>query len=129
MRFMSIVKANKASEAGEMPSPKMMEAIGKLAEEGIKSGVILDTGGLLPSSLGARVSVAGGKITVKDGPFTEAKELVGGYAIMQVRSKEEAVELGKKFMPVHLAGLGSSYEGELEVRQMFDPGDCAAPHS
>ena len=126
MRFMSIVKADKKFETGAPPDPKLMAAIGKLSEELMKAGVLLDTGGLLPSALGARVYAKGGKVTVKDGPFTEAKELIGGYAVLQVRSKEEAVELGKKFMQAHLDALGSSYEGELEVRQMFDPADCGA---
>jgi len=103
MRFMSIVKSIKgnqnyqAYENGEMPEPKLMEAIGKLAGELFQSGVMLDTGGLLQSEKGARIRATGGKLTVKDGPFTEAKELIGGYAILQVRSKEEAVELGRRF--------------------------------
>ena len=122
---MSIVKADKNYENGAPPDPKLIAAIGKLAEELFKAGVMLETGGLLPSAMGARLHAAGGKITVKDGPFTEAKELIGGYAIMQVRSKEEAVELGKKFMQVHIDVLGPSYEGQLEVRQMFDGADCS----
>ena len=124
MRFMSIVKADKGFENGAPPDPKLMAAIGKLSEEMMKAGVLLDTGGLMPSAMGARVFAKGGKVTVKDGPFTEAKELIGGYAVMQARSKEEAVELGKKFLQLHIDVLGSSYEGELEVRQMFDSMDC-----
>jgi len=122
MRFMMMVKADKNYEAGLPPDPKLMAAIGKLTEDMTKAGVVLDTGGLLPSSKGARVRVVGGKVSVIDGPFTEAKELVGGYAILQVKSKEEAIELGKGFMKVHADVLGHSYEGELEIRQMMDFG-------
>jgi len=120
MRFMAIIKANKNAEAGP-PNPKLMEAVGKHAEELMKAGVMLDTGGLLPTALGARVQVARGKMTVKDGPFTEAKEIIGGYAILQVRSKEEAIEHGRRFMQLHLEIEGAAYEGELEIRQLFDP--------
>jgi len=129
MKYMMIVKASKDSETGrnyEMgvpPHPKLMAAIGKHAEEITKAGVLLQTGGLLPTSKGARVRVAAGQLTVTDGPFIESKELIGGYGILQVRSKEEAIELGKAFMKIHLDVLGPSYEGELEIRQMFDPSD------
>ena len=122
MRFMMIVKADKDYEAGLPPSPELMAAIGKLAEEATKAGSLLETGGLLPSSEGARVRVAKGKLTVTDGPFAETKELVGGYAIFQLASKEEAIELGKGFMKVHGDILGPSYEGELEIRQLADCG-------
>src|SRR5262245_45513331 len=127
MKYMMIVKADKNSETGrnyEMgapPDPKLMVAIGKHAEEMTRAGVLLETGGLLPSSKGARVRAAAGKLTVTDGPFIESKELIGGYAILQARSKEEAIEMGKAFMKIHLDVLGPSYEGELEIRQMFDP--------
>ena len=124
MRFMSIVKADKNYENGAPPDPKLMATIGKLSEDLMKSGIMLDMGGLLPSAAGARLYAKGGKVTVKDGPFTEAKELIGGYAVMQVKSKEEAVELGKRFLQAHIEVLGPGYDGELEVRQMFDPGDC-----
>jgi hypothetical protein len=129
MKYMMIVKANKDSETGrnyEMgapPDPKLMEAIRKHAEEITKAGVLLETGGLLPSSKGARVRAAGGRLTVTDGPFIESKELIGGYGILLVRSKEEAIELGMAFMRIHLDVLGPSYEGELEIRQMFDPSE------
>ena len=80
----------------------------------------------MPSSQGARLRLAGGKLTVTDGPFAEAKELIGGYAIVQAKSKEEAIELGKNFLKVHEEVLGLSYEGECEVRQMYDgPHGCA----
>lgn len=121
MRFMAIVKANRKYEYGQSSNPKLMEAVGTLAEELMKAGLMLDTAGLLPTALGARVQVARGEMTVKDGPFAEAKEIIGGYAILQVRSKEEAIELGKRFMQLHLDIEGASYDGELEIRQMFDP--------
>jgi hypothetical protein len=102
-----------------------MAAIGKLTEEGIKSGVLLATEGLLPSSKGALVRLSGGKLTVTDGPFAEAKELIGGFAIIQVKSKEEAVEQASRFMRLHQEILGPSYTGECEIRQLFDPSDFA----
>jgi hypothetical protein len=120
MRFMMIVKADKNYEAGAPPPPELMAAIGKLSEEMIKAGIMLDSGGLLPSSKGARIHVKQGKLTVIDGPFSEAKELIGGYAILQVKSKEEAIERGRRFMQVHADVLGPAYDGELEIRQMPD---------
>jgi hypothetical protein len=124
MRFMMIVKADKESEAGLPPSPELIAAIGKLTEEAMESGVVLSNGGLLPSSKGARIRVGGGKLTVTDGPFAETKELIGGFAIIQANSRQEAIEEGSRFMQVHADVLGPSYEGELEVRQMYDSGDC-----
>jgi hypothetical protein len=126
MRFMMIVKANKDYEAGRPPSPELMAAIGKLTEEGMKSGVVLSNGGLLPSAKGARIRVGGGKLTVTDGPFAETKELVGGFAIIQANSRQEAIEEGSRFMQIHADVLGPAYEGELEVRQMYDSGDCGS---
>jgi hypothetical protein len=124
MRFMMIVKADKDYEAGVPPPPALVAAIGKLSEDHMKSGVLLETGGLMPSSRGARVRVSAGQLGVTDGPFAETKELVGGYAIVQVKSRDEAVELGKQFMALHASVLGPSYEGECEVRQIFDGPDC-----
>src|SRR5688500_3622870 len=102
MRFMSIVKADANYEAGHPPSPELMAAIGKLTQEMIQAGIVKDTGGLFPSSAGARVRATGGKLTVTDGPFTESKELIGGYAILEANSREEAIELAKQFMKVHV---------------------------
>jgi hypothetical protein len=124
MRFMVMVKADKDYEAGLPPKPELLAAIGKLSQDMVKAGVLLETGGLLPSTRGARVRASGGKLSVTDGPFTETKELVGGYAIVQAQSRDEAVELGKQFMEVHVTVLGSSYDGECEIRQLFDAGDC-----
>ena len=125
MRYMMIVKANKDSEAGIPPSPQLIAAISKLAEEAMAGGAMVASGGLLPSSQGVRIRVAQGKTSVIDGPFAETKELVGGFAIFELKSKEEAIESGKKFMQIHADILGSSYQGELEIRPMFDPAhDC-----
>jgi hypothetical protein len=127
MRFMMIVKADPAYEAGRPPDPALAAAIGKLSEEMTKAGVLLQSGGLLPSAKGARVRVSGGKMTVTDGPFAETKELIGGVAILEAAWKEEAIRLGKEFMQLHVEVLGQSYEGTLEVRPMFDPAsaDCS----
>jgi len=91
-----------------------MTAMGKLIEEGMKAGWLLGTEGCLPSALGARVRRSAGKVTVTDGPFTESKELVGGFAILQANSKEEAIELAKNFLSV----VG---QGECELRQLYEP--------
>lgn len=126
MRFMMLVKATPESEAGLPPNPELMAAIGRLTEEQLASGklvAMLDGGGLLPSSRSARVKLAGGRVSTVDGPFTEAKELVGGYAIMEARSMEDALELGREFMQVHADVMGPGYEGELEIRPLFGPAD------
>jgi len=125
MRFMIMVKADQDYEAGLPPKPELLGAIGKLSNDMIEAGVLLQTGGLLPSSRGARVRASDGKLSVTDGPFVETKELVGGYAIVETESRDEAIELGKQFMEVHVTVLGSSYDGECEIRQLFDASDCA----
>jgi hypothetical protein len=119
MRFMMLVKATKDSEAGRTPNPELMAAVAKMAEAATKSGAMVDSGGLLPSSQATRVQVAGGKTSLVDGPFAETKELVGGYAIFDLKSKEEAVRMARDFMQIHADILGPSYEGELEIRPMF----------
>jgi hypothetical protein len=120
MRFMMLVKANKDYEAGAPPNPELMAAVAKLAEEATVRGVMVAAGGLSPSSQGVRIRVEGGKTSVIDGPFAETKELVGGYAIFDLKSKEEAIASGKRFMQMHADILGTSYEGELEIRPIFD---------
>jgi hypothetical protein len=120
MRFMMIVKGGKDYEAGKPPSPELMAAVAKAAEEQARAGILLESGGLLPSAAGAKVRVADGKLTVIDGPFSEAKELIGGFAILKAGSKTEAIEMGRSFMELHARILGPSYEGELEIRQMMD---------
>ena len=121
MRFITMVKA--AEDVGP-PPPELMKAMEKATAEGIEAGTLLDTGGLAPSALGARVRLSGGKVRVIDGPFTEAKELVGGYAIIQARSKEEAVEAATRIIQLHKEHW-PSWEGEIEVRQLFGPEDFA----
>jgi hypothetical protein len=111
MRFMTLYKPGKESDAP--PTQKEMADMGQLIEEMAKAGVLIATDGLQPSSKGARVRLSGGKFTVTDGPFTETKELIAGYAIIQVKSKEEAIELTKRFLKV----VG---EGESEIRLMHD---------
>ena len=112
MRFLSIYKT---VERGVPPSQAEMSQMGKLIEEGMKAGWLLATEGCLPSALGARVRLSAGNLTVTDGPFTEAKEVVGGFAILQTNSREQAIELAKQFLPV--AG-----DGECELRQLFEAG-------
>jgi hypothetical protein len=121
MQFMMIVKSTKDSEAGCAPKPELMAAIAKMAEEASKQGLMVGAGGLQPSSQGARVRVSGGKTSVIDGPFAETKELVGGFAIFNLPSKEAAIKMGRDFMQVHADILGPSYEGELEIRPIMDP--------
>ena len=128
MQFMMIVKATKDSEAGCVPNPELMAAVAKMADEANKRGIMVTAGGLQPSSRGARVRVSGGKTTLIDGPFTETKELVGGYAIFDLESKEEAIQMGTRFMQVHADILGPSYEGELEIRPLMDAPANGAKH-
>jgi hypothetical protein len=125
MRFMSMVKS---AEVGP-PSPELMAAIGRLAEDLSKDGVLIEMGGLAPSACGARIRLSRGAITVVDGPFAESKELVGGYAVLRVGSKAEAVELGRRFMQVHADVLGPDHVMELEIRELFDPPPAQASQS
>ena len=125
MRYLMMVKGDDDYEAGKPPSPEMMAAVGAHAEKMAKAGVLLEMGGLLPSAAGAKVVIEKGKTRVVDGPFSEAKELIGGYAILKAESKEEAIRLGREFMQLHVDVLGRSYSGELEIRQLVDgPGPC-----
>ena len=116
MRFMMMVKANKDSEAGIMPKEELLAAMAKYNEELVKAGVLLDATGLQPSSKGARIKFSGGKRTVVDGPFTETKELIAGYWLIQVKSREEAIEWAKRAP----APFGEGEEGEIEIRQLFE---------
>jgi hypothetical protein len=131
MRYLMMVKLNPNSEAGRNyeaglpPEPKLEAAMGKLIEKMAKSGTLVDTAGLLPAAKGAKIRVSHGKLAVTDGPFIESKEVIGGYAILRANSKEEALKMGTDFMQLHIDVLGSSFEGELEVRQMFEPGECS----
>ncbi len=121
MRFMVIVKATKNSEAGVMPSEKLLAEMGRFNEELVKAGVMLAGEGLHPSSKGARVKFSGGKRTVIDGPFAETKELIAGYWLWQVKSKAEAIEWVKR-CPDPMPGEDS----EIEIRQVFEAEDFGA---
>lgn len=112
MKFLSLYKS---VERNTPPTPEEMASMGKLIEEGMKKGWLVATEGCLPSALGARVRRSGEKVTVTDGPFTESKEVIGGFAILNAKSKEEAIQLAKDFLKV----VG---EGECEVRQVYEAG-------
>lgn len=120
MRFMILVKADKNSEAGVLPDEKLLTEMGKFNEELVKAGVMLAGEGLQPSSKGARVKFSGAKRTVIDGPFVETKELIAGYWLWQVKSKEEAIEWVKR-CPNPMKG-----ESEIEIRQVFEAEDFGA---
>ena len=115
MKFLSIYKT---VERGVPPTAEEMASMGKLIDKHMKLGTLLATEGCLPSALGARVRLSNDKTTVTDGPFTETKEVVGGFAILQANSKQEAIEMAKEFLQV--AG-----DGECEIRQVFEAGTCA----
>ncbi len=118
MRFMVLVKASRDSEAGVLPSEQLLSEMGKYNEELVKAGVMLAGEGLQPSSKGARVKFSGDKRTVIDGPFAETKELIAGYWLFQVKSKEEAIEWVKR-CPNPMPGT----ESEIEIRQVFEADD------
>jgi len=120
MRFMIIVKATKDSEAGVMPSEQLLSEMGKFNEELVKAGVMLAGEGLHPSSKGVRVKFSGAKRTVTDGPFAETKELIAGFWLWQVKSKEEAIEWVKR-CPNPMKGYS-----EIEIRQVFEAEDFGA---
>ncbi len=111
MRFLCVYKPGKPE--GAPPTQQHMEEMGKFIEESFKEGYLLSTEGCLPTALGARVRMTGGKFTVTDGPFTEAKEVIGGFALIRAESKQQAIEYTKKFLKV--AG-----DGETEIRQLYE---------
>jgi len=117
MRFLCLYKP--ARKEGAVPTPQEIAAMGQLIDEMTKAGVLLSTEGCQPSAKGARLRLSDGTITVTDGPFTESKELIGGFALIQVKSREEAIEWTKRFLRV--AG-----DGESEIRQMYEAADFAA---
>jgi hypothetical protein len=119
MRFMMLVKS--AENAG--PPPKeLMEAIAKLSEEAVKAGTMVESGGLARTAMSTRVRLSRGKVTTIDGPFTEAKEVVGGYEVFELKSKKEAIEGALRFMELHKEHW-PGWEGETEIRQIFGPED------
>lgn len=131
MRFMMLLKADKDTEAGVPPTEEALAAMAKYNEELMKAGVLLDGAGLQPSSKGARVTFEGGKPRVTDGPFTETKELIAGYWMIQVRSKDEAIEWAKRVPVDHIPERDRT--AEIELRQMFEledfePGEAIEHH-
>jgi hypothetical protein len=119
MRFMIIRRADKSTEAGVRPSKKLLDAMTRYHEEGARAGIVLDGVGLHPSSKGTRVTIAGGKPMVTDGPFTETKELIAGFTMIEVKSKEEAIAWVKGWPR-------EDGDVELEIRQLFDAEEFAA---
>jgi hypothetical protein len=128
MKFMMLVKHTEEHQGDKPVAPpkKLMDELTKLGEKAVKSGAMEASGGLAPTSASSRVRLAGGKVSVLDGPFAEAKEVVGGFAIFNFNSKEEAVESARQFMELHRQ-YWPGWEGETEVRQIFGPEDFA-PH-
>src|SRR5262245_16369848 len=124
MKFMLISYATKDWEAGLPPDPRLLAAVAGLSKEAPKIGKLVSTGGLSPSSMGAKVRVSGGKVLVTDGPFAETKEIVGGYAMVDVASKEEAIAVARRFWQVHVDVFGPSFEGGGEIRQLFHEEQC-----
>ncbi|HKA57956.1 MAG TPA: YciI family protein [Gemmatimonadales bacterium] len=121
MRFITIVKSR---ETKNPPPPELFAAIDRLGQEAAKAGVMVGVAGFLPTELGARVQLKNGKVTVTDGPFPESKDTLGGYSIYNLPSKEKAIEWSKRFLQLHIDHW-KGWEGEVEVRQMFDaPGEA-----
>lgn len=119
MRFMTLVKSNEDSGP---PPPALMEAIANLSEEAATGGTLLEAGGLAPTSVSNRVRLSKGKVLVLDGPFAETKEVVGGYAIFEVNSKQEMIDATVKFMELHRVHW-PGWDGETEIRQVVGPDD------
>jgi len=114
MKYLTFIRHSESYRQSGPPAA-LMEAMGKFVERSMKDGTLVDTGGLLPSKEGARVRLANGKITVTDGPFTESKEVIGGWAILELKSKEEAIRVATEFMELHRKHW-PGFEGESEVR-------------
>jgi len=120
MRYLTFIR-HPESYRSSPPPAALMEAMGKFVERSFKDGTLVDTGGLLPSKDGVRLRLANGKLTVTDGPFSEAKEVIGGWAILRSDSKEEVLRVATEFMELHRKHW-PSFEGEAEVRPMYEPG-------
>jgi hypothetical protein len=120
MKYLTFIRHSE-SHRKSPPPPALMEAMGQFVQTSLKEGTLVDTGGLLPSQEGFRVRLDHGKITVTDGPFSESKEIIGGWAILKTDSKAEAVRIAVEFMELHRKHW-PGFEGESEVRPMFDPG-------
>jgi hypothetical protein len=115
MRFLSMIRVDE--KRGQVPSEQLMTDMGKLVEEMTRKGVLISTAGLRPTAEGARVRLRGGRLSTTDGPFTETKEVIGGYAILEAKSLKEAIELTKRFLQVH----GDEWDIECEVRPLDGP--------
>ncbi|QIK06626.1 transcriptional regulator [Streptomyces sp. ID38640] len=122
MRFMMLLKIDENTVPAGGPSPELMAEMGKLLDEMTKAGVLLDTAGLTPTAQGTRLHLSGGRITATDGPFTEAKEVIGGYALIQAASKEEAIEWATRFLRTH----GDTWTLTSEIRQVEEPPEAGA---
>ena len=120
MKYLTFIRHSESYRQSGPPAA-LMEAMGKFVEKSLKDGILVDTGGLLPSKDGARVRLAHGKITVTDGPFVESKEVIGGWAIINASSREEAIRIATEFMELHRK-YWPEFEGESEMRPMFEPG-------
>lgn len=126
MRFMTMIKSAEDFRSGPPPQA-LIEAIGRLGAEAAQAGVMVEMGGLAPSASGARIRLSRGKMSVLDGPFAEAKEVIGGYAVFNVASKDDAVAWSRRMMELHQRHW-PAWEGEIEIRQLMDgpPGDMRA---
>jgi hypothetical protein len=122
MRYLMMVKGDENFRASGPPPKALMDAIGELGAEAAKAGKVVSMGGLQHTSKGALIRLDNGKVSVKDGPFTETKEVIGGFTIMELPSKEVAIEEARKFMELHRT-LWPGWSGECEVREMFAEGD------
>ena len=122
MRYMFIVSGSESFTESGPPPAALVEAIGTLCEEAIKQGRMVSFGGLKPTSTGARMRMANGKIVTTDGPFAESKEVIGGFSIYKVASKEEALEEARRFMELHHAHW-PTWQGEVEIRAMYEEED------
>jgi hypothetical protein len=120
MKYLTFIRHSESHRLSGPPAA-LMEAMGKFVQRALKDGTLVETGGLRPSKDGARVRLANGKITVTDGPFTESKEVIGGWAILSADSKAEAIRIATEFMELHRK-YWPEFDGESEVRPMFDPG-------
>ena len=120
MKYLTFIRHSESYRQSG-PPPALLEAMGKFVQKSLKEGVLVDTGGLMTTEHGARVRLSKGKLTVTDGPFTESKEVIGGWAIINVASKEEAIRVAKEFMELHHKHW-PEFEGESELRAMMEPG-------
>ena len=121
MKYLTFIRHSESYRSSPPPAA-LMEAMGRFVEQSFKDGTLVDTGGLLPSKDGLRLRLAKGKLTVTDGPFSEAKEVIGGYAILNAKTKADAVRIATEFMELHRKHW-PEFEGEAEVRPMFGPGE------